>query len=332
MLNWLKWLRGRNSRIDDQTLAYIEGRADEAAGKRVREILAARPGPARADVEGMKATVSLLRAVRPVRAPRSFALSPAAADAARTGRPAGHRRGPWYMQAPAVAAAAAVLTVGVLVLGDIAGALRQSSGEQPAQLFESALSLKSAGPAGDPAVASGSAVAGDAFAIQATVAAAPEVQVPPDSAPAAVAPLAPVATQAVAEARAAATAATQPAQTAPQGVAVPAQAATPETTALPVTAGEFPVTDGGKGPPSSGTVTSDTAGIAGTEIMPIAATPGPEGASQYGEPAEVEALSGPELSAPKGTALPLWQTEVALAGAAALLIGLWAFLRRRVAA
>ena len=110
----------RNPYIDDAAAAYIENRATEQdeATLRGRE---SREPQLRRDLDSIRQTVSLLRSIETVRAPRSFALAHAPA-------PLRHARKPRLVMAPAVFAVAAAVAVGLLAIGNYADVVRQSDG------------------------------------------------------------------------------------------------------------------------------------------------------------------------------------------------------------
>lgn len=96
-------------------LLYAPGRAEVDAQASVSPELSRR-------LDATRSTVDLLRSADPISAPRSFALTPAMAyGSARTME----RRGPSPM-VPAFAAAAAALAVGLLLVGNLTGALIQT--------------------------------------------------------------------------------------------------------------------------------------------------------------------------------------------------------------
>ena len=114
----LKRLFGRKEQLSDAETAYIEGRASEAEAEQVRRRVAASPERL-ADLESLRATVNVLRSVQSEMAPRSFALAEAPAYARSSSRRAGF--------APAMAAIVAMIGVGLLAAGDLAGVVDQSS-------------------------------------------------------------------------------------------------------------------------------------------------------------------------------------------------------------
>ena len=114
--------RRRSPELDDLISAYVEGRTDGAEDARLRLHFAGDPATLD-DIESLRATVSLLQSVAPASAPRSFALQEAPAPS-----PSVLNR---YQWAPAMASAAAAIIVGLLVVGDLTGALRQTGGPAP---------------------------------------------------------------------------------------------------------------------------------------------------------------------------------------------------------
>jgi hypothetical protein len=296
MFRFLRGLAGRDKHADEATLAYIEGRADAVAAARVRERLAAAPAQ-REDVESLRATVSLLRSVASARAPRSFALREAPVPARASYRPA------CYTRAPAMAAAATVAVVGVLLIGDLAGALRQSGGAgreatqslaaPDMQVAPEAAAMKADGPAagGGPAETLKMALPPPAPASAAA------------AAPAATAATAGVAARAVAPSAAVTPEGTVASQAGRPGAAV---TGAPEPAASKAAAG---------GPAAQADLANGTPASA-----PVAVEPGPGLAS---EPVAIEQEAG------GGVALPLWQLEAGLVGAVVLLLAVWLALRRR---
>lgn len=132
------WRRlfGRKDDLDDATTAYIEGRASPAETDAVRQELDESPERGR-DIEELRQTVAMLRAVETPPAPRSFALTPDMVP---------EQRMPFRLDlsyAPAAAAAILVLAIGVLIAGDLTDLVRQSemgateSMSAPAQFTDS---------------------------------------------------------------------------------------------------------------------------------------------------------------------------------------------------
>ena len=304
MFDSLKKLVRRRGRLDEASQAYIEGRADASSIARVRERLAASPEE-REDIESLRATVSLLRSVAPVKAPRSFALREAPVQ-----RPA-VRRTPWYMQAPAMAAAAAVVVIGVFIAGDLTGALKQSGrGEDT-----SATSVESLAAPGVPGPTGSAALKLD----QSPLAEGPVGTPAPRAAGTAAAAVAPSPEPALSGAKALAPqvpggivtgAAGQPTAAVSGAVSGAEATAPPAATAAP----------GFAAPAGTPEAYAQTAQDGAISTVLTESVPAPSGHAQAGGVKEEGGLS-----------LPLWQIEAGLAGAAALLAA-WLWLRRRRAA
>lgn len=285
-------LAGRDRHADDDTLAYVEGRADDVVAARVRERLSDAPARLQ-DVESLRLTVSLLRSAGAARAPRSFALREAPAQAPQVDRPT------LRSHAPALAAAAAVVAVGVLMIGDLAGALRQSAGA--GQEWAGPLAALSAhgAPETEAMKAGGPVDAGPVDTLRVTIVVAAS---PPGSAAAPSAEAAP----AIKAARA----------------AVPAAAAAPEgADAL----------QGGAAAAGAPEANSSQAAMAPNTGPAIPANAAPAGAPVPADP-RLRLTSEPvamEQEAVGGVAMPLWQVETGLIAAVVLLLGAWLALRRR---
>ncbi|MDA1298110.1 MAG: hypothetical protein O3B04_08970 [Chloroflexi bacterium] len=334
MFNPLRLLR-RKDYIDDAATAYIEGRATDRDEVALRDREAREPG-LRADVESIRATVSLLRSVEPARAPRSFALTHAPAPVRRSSRPR-------LAMAPAVFAIAAAATVGLLAVGNLANVVHQSDGTSESSStanFSADLTVTASGsvedgvgmqePEGVPGLPGQPGTASSALFAD--------------------------------TARAAATA--TPAATQATGTAAPLSTSTPfiEET-LPVVGPDAPPPDasGGYGIASEGTVPglerdsgtvikgldeplaatgripSDSAEAGERRLRPqatIITVPGDAGGFdlltlEAGEP---QGGSPPTLREPdeSGFALPLWQLQVGFAALAVLMAGAWVLLQRRL--
>jgi hypothetical protein len=107
---------------EERLSAYVDGALEAPERARLEALVSGSPA-FRARQAGLVATVEALRSADPVRAPRSFALTPAMAYGPARPIP---RRGVSPL-VPAVAAAAAALAVGVLLIGNATGSLRQSA-------------------------------------------------------------------------------------------------------------------------------------------------------------------------------------------------------------
>jgi ferric-dicitrate binding protein FerR (iron transport regulator) len=123
MFNPLRLFR-RKDHIDDTATAYIEGRMTASDMAEIESRMAERPG-LREELDSLKATVSLLRSIEPVRAPRSFALSHAPVTAPK-------RAGFRLAMAPAVIAIVAAAGVGMLAVGSLADVVSQSGSSNDA--------------------------------------------------------------------------------------------------------------------------------------------------------------------------------------------------------
>jgi hypothetical protein len=120
MMTWLQKI-ARGGVSEAQLSAYVDGALAEYARARIQGIEDGAPA-LRARRAGLQATVEALRSADVITAPRSFALSPATAY----GRASPiHGRGLSPL-VPAVAAAAAALAVGVLLIGNATGSLTQT--------------------------------------------------------------------------------------------------------------------------------------------------------------------------------------------------------------
>ncbi|GEM_PF-3552058 len=276
----LKRLLSHKKTLDNSTLAYIEGTANAEQSQRVRERLKASPEQAD-DVESLRATVSLLHSVGQAKAPRSFALREAPA-------PVVYRR-PWYTQAPAMAAATAVLAVGILVASDLGGALRQSgrSAQAPVAEFQSLTGTGARGTEGLPGELGLEGTSGPEEQ--------PQKSSTQDASPDSSGTVTPTPTQiAVAPA------------ISPQGTPAPETTLAPRLITATVTPGDVA---GGYG------ITEDQA----TALA----------AAESNVAQDATGLSITSAPAPgEGAALPLWQIEAALAAFAVLMLGAWGYLRR----
>jgi hypothetical protein len=265
------------------------------------EARAGRPAPddasTSAEAESLRATVTLLRSVAPATAPRTFALTP---EQATSRPPARIYRPAWYMRAPALGAAAAVFALVFLVIGDVAGGLRQS-GPEPAQsgTASDAFQAKSATSGSlEPDVPAAELSLASTTPSDASLAS----RQPEAGGPATVATASPAAGIA---------------GLAPSFESTPAPdstlAGTSIDSAVPVEtpAGVAEASNTGTPEPFS-TPPADSLEIATGPAGPA----GPRGQDQ----AELAPGEG-------GFAMPLWQIELALGLAAAGLAGAWAFMR-----
>ncbi len=303
MFDSLKKLMRRGGRLDEASQAYIEGRADASSTALIRQRLAASPEE-REDIESLKATVSLLRSAAPVKAPRSFALREAPAQSPAV------RRTPWYMQAPAMAAAVAVMVIGVFIAGDLTGALKQSGGRDTGS-ESSATSLAAPAPAGGPGPTGAAALKLD----QSPLAEGPTGTAAPRAAAVAPSP-----------------------EPAPSG----AKALAPQTPggAAAGSADQPPASEMGAASGAEATASSAATAAPGS-AAPVST---PESYQQTAQDGAISPVATGSARAPSehveaagvreegGLSLPLWQIEVGLAGAVAVLLAAWAWLRRRRAA
>ena len=289
MRGWWRFRR-RNPELDDLIAAYVEGRADAAGEARLRQQLAGDPAR-QADADSLRATVALLRTVASAEAPRSFALVESPAPVRR----------PFirYEWAPAMASAAAAVIVGLLVLGDVTGTLRQAGAPslqaQPVSTQVAEAPLMFAAEAGAPAAGVPEVtVVTEAEVVQPEAAAEPP-------------PLMKAVEAAPAEE---ALAVPAPAQEAGLDAIEKAEAAPPQ--ALRGAA------------PEEGEI----------EVQEAAEAPIPRPTPPPGARAPSEAAAGGPAAEPaeeeQGFSLPVRQLEIGLgAAAAALAAGAWLLLRRR---
>ena len=329
MFNPLRLLRGRDH-IDDSSMAYVEGRATDEERARVEIRMAADPAFAR-DLESLRQTVTLLRSVASVAAPRSFALSEAPV------RPRASR--PRLVMAPAAMAIVAAVGVALLAAGNISDVVRQSGGGVDAA-SRAGVALEAA-PAVATTLAPGLAGVVATSAIVTAAGSSGERGREPE------------ATNVVEEKSDGVTealSAQAPAfgvEAAAQGTATPAPFATVvPLRAVPPPAAEVTVesaTADDKDASISGPV--GTAGTAGEASAARDGAPAPEAAEVQpqdaatlaaepadGELAVVDVLDGTAGDEDGGLPLPLWQLQLALAALAAAMAGLWAFMRHRAAA
>lgn len=134
MFNPLRLFR-RKEHIDDTAAAYIEGRATELEQVELDRRAANEPGLIE-DLDSIRNTVSLLRSIEPVEAPRSFALAEAPVQV-RVKRPK-------LALAPAVFAIVAAAAVGLLAVGNLADVVRQSGSDSDASSPTAAMTQDSA--------------------------------------------------------------------------------------------------------------------------------------------------------------------------------------------
>lgn len=347
MFNPLRLLR-RKPYIDDAATAFIEGRATEHDDASLRERETRTPG-LRRDLESIRETVSLLRSVGTVSAPRSFALSHVPAPARRA-------RKPRLAMAPAVFAVAAALAVGLLAVGNVVDVVRQSDGGSVSQ------TAISSGTEPDVVTASGDASRGAAGATATILpaesgsATQTEQGILDDSAR--LEALAPPAT-----AQATGTPAPLPTSADSFDGSAPAAVAGPQGTAGGSDQAASAIVENGTGsqtlPDETSTITvlpenSDgklgittesatavTSGVAGEtgrtpQPLPEMTVTGP--AVSDDADALTLARVEPDGESPaseledrrSGFAIPLWQLQVGFAGLSILMAGAWMLLQRRL--
>ncbi|MBI4220794.1 MAG: zf-HC2 domain-containing protein, partial [Chloroflexi bacterium] len=175
----------RRAITEEMLSAYVDGTLDAVTRARVEQALE-ESAELRAKVEALRATVELLKSADRIRAPRSFALSPAVAYG--PARPLGAKAlTPWV---PAIAATAAAIAFGLLLVGNLTGTLRQS-GERIAQTrdtgrFETEQSTQAAPqlgavPATVPSEAAAPAESGDKVVEKPAVAGPDKAGAPADA-------------------------------------------------------------------------------------------------------------------------------------------------------
>jgi hypothetical protein len=114
----------RSGVTEEELSAYIDGSLDAAARVRIDDRIV-KSEELRSRLEALRATVAVLQSAEPLRAPRSFVLTPAMAyGVARPVRGQGFGRISPLM--PAVAAAVAAVALGLLLVGNLTGSLRQT--------------------------------------------------------------------------------------------------------------------------------------------------------------------------------------------------------------
>lgn len=340
MFNLLRLFR-RDDTIDDTAAAYVEGRANEREQAELRDRAVREPGLFR-DLDSIRDTVSLLRSVESVAAPRSFALSVAPVQV-RVKRPR-------MAMAPAAFAIAAAAVVGLLAVGNLADVVRQNddssqtvasrnsaedsvtAGEGLAQT-ESAANAGSSGPASDPAAPAIDSDSTEAIERSGT---APGTAATP--------PFSPLPTNVPANASLAPPA--DPAESVAGGPDV-AGAQAPGIEDPPPVDGGAP--DQGLSLVAPGEGVSEPGDLGGADIKAI--EPGFEPGSSEPMPLpestltalfdpsgslaleSAEPLGGTVIQDDKsGFSLPLWQLQVVFATIAVLMAGAWMILQRRLTA
>ena len=336
MFNPLRLLR-RKDYIDDAATAYIEGRATDRDEMALRDREAREPG-LRADVESIRATVSLLRSVEPARAPRSFALTHAPAPVRRSSRPR-------LAMAPAVFAIAAAATVGLLAVGNLANVVHQSDGTSES---------RSTSNSSAELTVTASGLGGDGVGMQEPEGVPGSPGQPGAASSALFADTARIAVATATPAAAQATGTAAPLSTSTPFIEDQLPAVDPDASA-PDASGGYGIASEGTVPgleQDSGTATkgldeplaatgripSDSAEAGERRLRPqatIITVPGDAGdfdllTLEAGEP---QGGSPPTLREPdeSGFALPLWQLQVGFAALAVLMAGAWVLLQRRLA-
>ncbi len=355
MFNPLRLLR-RKDYIDDSAAAYIEGRATERDEAELRARAEREPG-LYDELDSIRSTVSLLRSIEPVSAPRSFALAEAPVQVrVRRSRMA---------MAPAAFAIAAAAVVGLLAVGSLADVVRQNDGSSFGTSSGSSEDLRTAtnaeseatGPQG-PAGPAGGGGAADMSGV--TVGESGDA------------------------ARSAATSTPAAAQPTGTSIAEPMSGPAPDDSLMPPAAPEFStesidagdtaamvgpdIGDGASEQDAAASLPFDpnadmgaSSSIAQSE--PEQAEPGQGEPIVEGGPSEqlrsdepmplpeatvtgffeqresvqldaVEPSTGAESPSddPSGFALPLWQLQLAFASFAVLMAGAWMILQRRLTA
>ena len=112
------WLLNRHSRLRGLISAYVDGQVTESERSRVEAHLAG-CDQCRSELEGLRATVSLLRALPELPVPRSFALHEAPARVTSTSQ---------LVWGTRFATAAAGSLVAALLIGNAVGVFAQSGG------------------------------------------------------------------------------------------------------------------------------------------------------------------------------------------------------------
>lgn len=353
MFNLLRLFR-RKDHIDDTAAAYIEGRATERDQAELRE-RAVREPDLFGDLDSIRDTVSLLRTVEPVAAPRSFALAEAPVQVrVKRSRMA---------MAPAVFAIAAATLVGLLAVGNLADVVRQNddssfsvtngsssedsvtlSRDSAASQTESAASIGGLEGApeqgGDAEIAGGAGTSDDAGS---------SVVIEPDESARAAASPTPDSANA--------TSSLPPSSAITVDGTAPAGDATGSDGAL------APLAPGFETQPATGSESSDAVppsiapgqeipedeAAAGSELKdndaePMGPTPNepmplPEstvtGLFDLSQTLELDAADQPlaaraDDDEPSGFALPLWQLQIVFASIAVLMAGAWMALQRRL--
>ena len=287
MHGWWRFRR-RNTELDNLISAYVEGRTEAVEEARLRQHLADQPVKLD-DVDSLRATVALLHTVAPAKAPRSFALQEAPEPAPR---PVTR-----YQWAPAMASAALAMIVGLLVLGDVTGMLRQTGAPplaaQPGQAIEAPVVSVTREVEAETVLEMETApLAAEAPLMMKAVEAAPaEAAAAPEEAPAAEAAEAPAP-------RAAEVDAAPPPEVLSDRAPEDTEAAVQEAPRAPI--------------------------LGATPSPPALVAPAPRETAMGANGLAVEP------AAEDGLSLPVWQLEVACSAAAvALAAAAWLLLRRR---
>ncbi len=353
MFNLLRLFR-RDDHIDDTASAYIEGRATEHDEAELRDRAVQEPGLF-GDLDSIRDTVSLLRSVQPVEAPRSFVLAEAPVQV-RVKRSR-------IAMAPAVFAIAAAAVVGLLAVGNLADVVRQNEGSSSDAVSES-FSESTAARSSEPDTAqSESAIAAGGSAATEELTGDPGLPGPPgvsgDNA-----------ADSAAQSGTTTGAGSLAAATASPAASIAISPSLPTDGAADGTAGVTVGSDGATPPSSSDfeTKSDDEDDIStGETLSPVAPGTDPSGnITGSGPDSDEERRTGitsdepmpspdstatallfdiqaqpvieqsrealsPE-SGPDGVALPLWQFQLGFAVLAVLMAGAWMALQRRLTA
>ncbi len=342
MFNPMRLFR-RNNHIDDTATAYIEGRATDRDEAELRDRASRQPGLIE-DLDSIRQTVSLLRSVETVAAPRSFALASVPVQVRRTRRPK-------LAMAPAVFAIAAAVVVGLLAVGNLADIVRQSDGTSTEQsndnsAFDSVTitigeSAGGQGPAGatgpaDSAETESARVVGDQAraattptitASQATSAPMPLPTTVPSEALVPVAPASGEDNQA---------ALAPPVQEGGAALSLEGGSATQDSPPL-VERSDNTVADESSPAATPAELPGEQDGASQPLALPQATVIGAIDTSDALK--QLAGDSSPETLQPdrsrgdrSGLALPLWQLQVVFASIAVLMAGAWMLIQRRLTA
>lgn len=183
------WFNSARQHLSEEQLsAYVDGRSDAPSEDRVRQHLATCDATCGADLEGLRATVRILKSIAPVVVPRSFALTAEMVADLPDGKPLGEppapaRSGGWRMPVlvPAAASIAAAMVFAIVLVGNLSGVIEQS-GSSSADI-----AVVTTGVGAEVGVGVEAEAAVAARAVEAEAAAAPNATAVPESAAAPVA-------------------------------------------------------------------------------------------------------------------------------------------------